>query len=80
MSKRNDFLQAAALVLAASALSLGAAVLPTPVSAADAYTPAAAEPGTDIPAAEVKFGMRPYADNTFNLQRHLTSRGTLRVF
>jgi hypothetical protein len=65
MSKRNDFLQAAALVLVASALSLGAAVLPTPVSAADAYTPAAAEPGTDIPAAEVKFGMRPYADNTF---------------
>ena len=34
-------------------------------SAADVYTPAAPEPGTDIPVAEVNFGMRPYADNTF---------------
>ncbi len=31
----------------------------------DSYQPAPAEPGTDIPAAAVKFGMRPYADNTF---------------
>jgi ABC-type nitrate/sulfonate/bicarbonate transport system substrate-binding protein len=31
----------------------------------DTYTPAPAEPGTDIPSADVKFGMRPYADNTF---------------
>lgn len=29
------------------------------------FQPAAPEPGTDIPAATVKFGMRPYADNTF---------------
>ena len=29
------------------------------------FQPAAAEPGTDIPAAAVQFGMRPYADNTF---------------
>lgn len=29
------------------------------------FQPAAPEPGTDIPAASVKFGMRPYADNTF---------------
>ena len=36
-----------------------------PASAADLYTPADPEPGTDIPAASVKFGMRPYADNTF---------------
>ena len=34
-------------------------------TAADLYTPAPPEPGTDIPMAEVNFGMRPYADNTF---------------
>src|SRR6202166_4715989 len=32
---------------------------------ADRFQPAAAEPGTDIPKATIKFGMRPYADNTF---------------
>ena len=32
---------------------------------ADRFQPAAPEPGTDIPAATIKFGMRPYADNTF---------------
>ena len=31
----------------------------------DSYSPAAPEPGTDIPMADVKFAMRPYADNTF---------------
>jgi hypothetical protein len=31
----------------------------------DNYSPAAPEPGTDIPMADVKFAMRPYADNTF---------------
>lgn len=31
----------------------------------NAYVPAAPEPGTDVPAATVNFGMRPYADNTF---------------
>jgi hypothetical protein len=31
---------------------------------ADRFAPAAPEPGTDIPAATIKFGMRPYADNT----------------
>jgi hypothetical protein len=31
----------------------------------DRFTPAQPEPGTDIPAATIKFGMRPYADNTF---------------
>ena len=30
-----------------------------------AYTPAAPEPGSDMPSVTVKFGMRPYADNTF---------------
>jgi hypothetical protein len=29
------------------------------------FTPAAAEPGTDLPQATVNFGMRPFADNTF---------------
>ena len=31
----------------------------------DSYIPAPAEPGTEIPLADVKFAMRPYADNTF---------------
>jgi len=31
----------------------------------DNYSPAAPEPGTDIPLIDVKFAMRPYADNTF---------------
>jgi hypothetical protein len=33
--------------------------------ASDRFMPAPPEPGTDIPTATVKFGMRPYADNTF---------------
>jgi len=33
--------------------------------AEDRFQPAAPEPGTDVPAATIKFGMRPYADNTF---------------
>ena len=37
----------------------------TPAAAESRYIVAAPEPGTDIPAATVKFGMRPYADNTF---------------
>jgi hypothetical protein len=40
-------------------LSWGAA------AAEDRFMPAPPEPGTNIPAATVKFGMRPYADNTF---------------
>ncbi|HZO96989.1 MAG TPA: hypothetical protein VFB42_06420 [Gaiellaceae bacterium] len=31
----------------------------------DRYVPAPPEAGTDIPEATVRFGMRPYADNTF---------------
>jgi ABC-type nitrate/sulfonate/bicarbonate transport system substrate-binding protein len=30
----------------------------------DRYVPAQPEPGTDIPQATIRFGMRPYADNT----------------
>lgn len=49
---------------------LGVLALALPAAAAegpelDAYRPAPAEPGTDIPTATIKFGMRPYADNTF---------------
>jgi hypothetical protein len=33
----------------------------------DSFSPAAPEPGADIPMADVKFAMRPYADNTFYL-------------
>lgn len=51
---------AAAALLACTALLASA-----PSRAADRYVPAPAEPGTDIPKATVKFGMRPYADNTF---------------
>jgi hypothetical protein len=36
-----------------------------PVATEGGYTPAAPEPGTAIPQVNVKFGMRPYADNTF---------------
>jgi ABC-type nitrate/sulfonate/bicarbonate transport system substrate-binding protein len=33
--------------------------------AADLFTPAPPEPGTEVPSAKFTFGMRPYADNTF---------------
>ena len=45
----------------AALLTWGAAAAET----ADRFAPAPPEPGTDIPAATIKFGMRPYADNTF---------------
>jgi hypothetical protein len=38
---------------------------PAAAEAVDRFQPAPPEPGTDIPAATIKFGMRPYADNTF---------------
>ncbi len=40
-------------------------VAPQFAQAADRFVPAKPEPGTDIPKTTVKFGMRPYADNTF---------------
>jgi hypothetical protein len=46
-------------------LIAGAAALPIDSVTADQYVPANPEPGTDVPAASVTFGMRPYADNTF---------------
>jgi ABC-type nitrate/sulfonate/bicarbonate transport system substrate-binding protein len=45
-----------------------AAFLAMTASGADAatsYTPATPEAGTEIPQVSVKFGMRPYADNTY---------------
>jgi hypothetical protein len=54
---------------AALALGLGLPAQSTPARAADVpvdnYAPLPPEPGTDIPSVDVKFGMRPYADNTF---------------
>ena len=62
--------------MVASVLALGASTFGTAAGlpgrgalaaegSLDTYTPAPAEPGTSIPVADVKFGMRPYADNTF---------------
>lgn len=42
-----------------------AVALPQAAMAADRFAPADPEPGVDVPSAVIKFGMRPYADNTF---------------
>jgi hypothetical protein len=55
LSRLKTFTSAAAL----------ASVLATAANAEDRFAPAPPEPGVDIPAATIKFGMRPYADNTF---------------
>ena len=55
------WLLAAGLFIAGQFATAAQAADPVP----DMFKPAAAEPGTDIPAASVQFGMRPYADNTF---------------
>jgi hypothetical protein len=47
----------ATLLVAAWALSAGAAE--------DLFRPIPPEPGTAVPQVDIKFGMRPYADNTF---------------
>lgn len=60
------FLPATTRAALAGALTLGVASIPSaPSTAADVYVPAPPEPGTEIPSAQVNFGMRPYADNTF---------------
>jgi hypothetical protein len=48
-----------------AAIALAGALATVSAAGADRFTPAAPEPGTTIPAATIKFGMRPYADNTF---------------
>ena len=52
---------------AALGLAIGLAALPGRAAdvSVDTYTPAPPEAGTDVPAAAITFGMRPYADNTF---------------
>ncbi len=60
-SKRLRGLLGGLALTALLAIGGGAA----PARAADVYVPASAEAGTAIPAGSVKFGMRPYADNTF---------------
>ncbi|WP_454857916.1 ABC transporter substrate-binding protein [Rhizobium binxianense] len=47
------------------ATTLAMLAVPQFAQAADRFVPADPEPGTDIPKATIKFGMRPYADNTF---------------
>ncbi len=69
MNRQYNILQktwaAAAGAISAGILGFGVAATSIPTAAADVYTPAPPEPGTDIPTAKVNFGMRPYADNTF---------------
>jgi hypothetical protein len=78
MNRTQQWLRARVAAGLAVALALGAcapqaptsqpAVTSAPAKAATSsktYTPATPEPGTAIPAATVKFGMRPYADNTY---------------
>ena len=58
--------KAARRLIGAAALFGLASVAATPMAlAADTFPDVTPEPGTDIPAATVNFGMRPYADNTF---------------
>jgi hypothetical protein len=53
-------------LLGSTGLLFAAATRPAAAeSSMDAYMPAPAEPGTDIPNVPVKFGMKPYADNSF---------------
>lgn len=59
MGRVNSWVTAAA-ILCFSGLAGSAGV-----AAATSYIPATPEPGTDIPQTTVRFGMRPYADNTF---------------
>lgn len=54
-----------ALLLALAASAAGNRAAAPAATPTDHYVPAPAESGTAIPAATVRFGMRPYADNTF---------------
>jgi hypothetical protein len=59
-------LRLAVVLLAAMALAAcGSSPTSGGPSASKLYTSATPEPGTDIPSASVKFGLRPYADNDF---------------
>ena len=58
---------AVAAIAFAALVAYALAVRPVAAGAAeeDLFKPAPAEPGTEVPQADIKFGMRPYADNTF---------------
>ncbi|MDQ0390306.1 ABC transporter substrate-binding protein [Labrys monachus] len=51
--------------LALLAGTVAALAMPQAARAADRFVPGTPEAGADIPKATIKFGMRPYADNTF---------------
>ena len=51
--------------LALAGLLAAVTGIAAPAVAADRFVPAPPEAGSDIPKATSKFGMRPYADNTF---------------
>lgn len=59
---RGSYWYGVAKVVALTGLMVG---LDIGVASADEFVGGTPEAGTDIPAATVKFGMRPYADNTF---------------
>jgi hypothetical protein len=66
MGQTNIFASRTSCLAAVAACALGfLTVMATPSAAQDRFVPAAPETGTAIPAATIKFGMRPYADNTF---------------
>jgi hypothetical protein len=62
MRLRNQLKSTIASIALAATLALGGAAA---ADEADRFKPAAPEPGAEIPSATIKFGMRPYADNTF---------------
>ena len=63
---RHWFAAFALAGLAGGALA-AAPVVPTTAAADDLFKPAPPEPGTDVPQSDIKFGMRPYADNPSTL-------------
>ena len=58
----TTFAKIAGVAIALASLGLATSIA---AFAADRFVPAAPEAGTTIPHQQVKFGMRPFADNTF---------------
>src|SRR5436309_12352305 len=71
ITRRQFVIELSALGLSAGAIAglleacSGTATPSRSSSSTKTYTPVTPEPGTNIPSVDVKFGMRPYADNTF---------------
>jgi ABC-type nitrate/sulfonate/bicarbonate transport system substrate-binding protein len=65
MMSTNRFVKTIKRAIALVVLAGCGSAASTAVMAGDRYVPAPAEPGTALPADHVKFGMRPFADNTF---------------